>query len=81
MAGCQYLGPEFDPRTWRYTEAPTPYCGKKTIDGKNYCHDHYYVVYQKGSAVAGRKKEKIIEKEIAELAMKQEIDELEAYDG
>jgi hypothetical protein len=81
MAGCQYLGAEFDPRTWRYTEAPTPYCGKKTIDGKNYCHDHYYVVYQKGTAIAGRKKEKIIEKEIAELAMKQEIDELEAYDG
>jgi hypothetical protein len=81
MSGCQYLGAEFDPRTWRYTEAPTPYCGKKTIDGKNYCHDHYYVVYQKGTAIAGRKKEKIIEKEIAELAMKQEIDELEAYDG
>ncbi len=81
MAECQYLGPEFDPRTWRYTEAPTPYCGKKTIEGKHYCHDHYYVVYQKGTAIAGRRKEKAIEKEIAEIAMKQEIDELEAYDG
>jgi hypothetical protein len=77
MQGCQYLGPEFDPRTWRYTEAPTPYCGCKTIAGKNYCAEHYYVVYKKGTAIAGRRKEKAIEQEIEELKRLQEIEEME----
>jgi hypothetical protein len=79
--GCQYLGPEFDARKWKYTEAPTPYCGKPTVQGKSYCHDHYYVVYQKGTAIAGRRKEKIIEKEIEDLKKLQEIDDMEAYDA
>jgi len=77
MSGCQYLGPEYDPRKHR---GATPYCGQTTIEGKNYCHEHYYVVYQKGSAVAGKRKEKAIEAEIEALKKQQEIDEVEAYE-
>ncbi len=80
MCGCQYLGPEFDPRTWDYNSNPTPYCGKPVITGKSYCHDHYYVVYKRGTAIAGRKKEKEIDQEIEELKKQQEIDEMESYD-
>lgn len=76
MAECQYIGPEQDPR-----KGPIHYCGARTLEGKSYCGDHYYRVYQKGTAIAGKKKEKAIEQEIAELAAKQEIDEMEAYDG
>lgn len=77
MTGCQYLGPEFDARTWDYFNKPTPYCGCKTIEGKSYCGDHYWVVYKKGSATAGRRNEKAIEQEIQELKKQQEIDEVE----
>jgi hypothetical protein len=73
MAECQYIGPEQDPlRDW-----PIKYCGCKTIEGKSYCGDHYWVVYKKGSASAGRRNEKAIELEIAELKRQQEVDELE----
>jgi len=74
MGQCQCLGPEYDPRKHR---GETPYCGQATIEGKSYCHDHYYVVYQKGSAIAGKRKEKQIENEIEELKRLQEIDEME----
>ncbi len=79
MCGCQYLGPEFDARTWDYFNKPTPYCGRKTVEGKSYCHEHYYVVYQRGTAVAGRRKEKAIDQEIEALKRQQEIDEMESY--
>jgi hypothetical protein len=52
-------------------------CGKKTLSGKVYCEEHYYVVYKKGSASAGRRAEKEVEKEIAELKRQQEIEEIE----
>lgn len=77
MGACTYLGPEFDPRTHNYMTSPTPYCGCQTLEGKNYCADHYYVVYKKGSAFAGRKAEKAIEAEIAELKRAQELEEIE----
>ena len=72
MCGCQWIGPDQDPR-----KGPINYCGKPTLEGKSYCHDHYYVVYQKGTAVAGRRKEKAIEKEIEELKRAQELEEIE----
>jgi len=75
--GCQYLGPEFDARTWDYFNKPTPYCGCKKVIGKNYCAEHYYVVYKKGTSVNGKRKEKEIDKEIAELKRQQEIEEIE----
>ena len=74
--GCQYLGPEFDVRTWDYFNNPTPYCGCRTVPGKNYCAEHYYVVYKKGTSVNGKRKEKEIDKEIAELKRQQEIEEI-----
>jgi len=74
---CQYLGPEYDPRTHK---GETPYCGAQTLTGKSYCGEHYHKVYQKGSATAGKRKEKAIEAEIAELALAQEIDELESFE-
>ena len=74
MAGCQYLGPEYDPHRHR---GATPFCGAETIQGKNYCHEHYYVVYKKGTAVHGKKREKAVDKEIAELKRQQELEEIE----
>ncbi len=72
MSGCQYLGPEQDPR-----KGPVQYCGAKTIEGKSYCHEHYYVVYKKGTSVNGKRREKEVEKEIEELRRQQEIEEIE----
>ena len=71
MSGCQYLGPEYDPRKHK---GATPYCGKPTVEGKSYCHEHYYVVYQKGTSVNGRRREKAVEKEIEELRKQQEME-------
>lgn len=76
MGQCTYLGPEYDPRTWDYTKAPTPYCGCETLEGKNYCKDHYWVVYAKGTSVNGRRKEKAIDDEIAALKKQQELEEV-----
>ena len=70
--GCQYIGPEQDPR-----KGPITYCGCKTLEGKAYCADHYYVVYAKGTSVNGKRKERAIDKEIAELKHQQEIEEIE----
>lgn len=77
MTTCTYLGPDYDSRTWDYTLKPTPYCGCQALQGKNYCADHYYVVYKKGTAYAGKKAEKAIDAEIAELKRQQELDTLE----
>jgi hypothetical protein len=74
MSGCQYLGPEYDAHRHR---GPTPFCGAVTISGKSYCHDHYYVVYKRGTSVNGRRREKEVEKEIAELKRQQELEEIE----
>jgi hypothetical protein len=68
--GCQFIGPEQDP----HRDYPLKQCGAPVIEGKSYCHDHYWRVYQKGSAVAGRRKEKVIEQEINELKRLQELD-------
>jgi len=34
--GCQWIGPEQDPR-----DGPVTYCGCKVIPGKAYCPEHY----------------------------------------
>lgn len=75
METCGYLGPEFDPRKWDYFNKPTPYCGKPTLRGKHYCADHYGIMYQQGSAIAGKRAAKALEKEIAEVKrIEQEMD-------
>lgn len=73
MTGCQYIGPDQDP----LNHHPIKYCGAKAIEGKSYCGDHYWVVYRKGSATAGRRREKEIEQEIEQLKLQQEIEEME----
>ena len=73
MSGCQYLGPEYDAHRHR---GPTPFCGAETIEGKSYCHEHYYVVYKKGSSNL-KNNTKAIEAEIAELKRLQEIEEID----
>jgi hypothetical protein len=70
MTGCQYIGPE-------QTNWPFTMCGCQTLQGKAYCGDHYWTVYKKGTAIAGRRNEKAIDAEIEELKRQQEIDELE----
>lgn len=53
--GCQYLGPDYDPRTHK---GPTPYCGCKELVGDSvYCSEHYALMYVKGSALRKRKKD------------------------
>lgn len=71
--GCQYIGPEQDP----LRDYPIMMCGCKTLEKKAYCADHYWVVYNKGTSVNGKRKSKAIEKEIEELAKEAELEELE----
>ncbi len=68
---CQYIGPDQDP----LKHSPIKYCGAGVIEGKSYCHDHYWVVYKKGTSVSGKKKERAIEAEIAALKAAQENDD------
>ncbi len=68
--GCQYIGPE-------QTEWPYTYCGCKTLTGKVYCADHYHRVYAGGTSVNGKRRERAVEAEIAELKRQQEIEEIE----
>ena len=77
MQGCQFIGADQDP----LKHYPVQYCGAKVIEGKNYCGDHYWRVYQRGTAIAGRKKERAIDQEIAALKQQQELDEVEAYES
>ena len=73
FTGCQWLGREQDPRT----DWPIKYCNKRVIGGTAYCEDHYWKVYKKGSATAGRRREKEIDSEIADLRKHQELEEIE----
>jgi hypothetical protein len=52
-------------------------CGCQSLTGKVYCGDHYWRVYKKGTAIAGRTAEKAVEKEIAELKAQQELEDAE----
>ncbi len=73
---CQWIGPDQDPR-----KGPIQYCCAPVIAGKSYCGDHYWRVYKRGTALAGKKKEKAIDAEIADLKRQQELDELEEQNG
>jgi hypothetical protein len=52
-------------------------CGAKTLEGKSYCHEHYYVVYKKGSSNL-KNNTKAIEAEIADIELQKLIAEQEA---
>jgi hypothetical protein len=73
MQGCQWVGPEQDP-----LRAPLVYCGCKTLwPGRSYCEEHVWRVYQKGTAQGMSRKNKAIEKELAELKRLEEIADYE----
>jgi hypothetical protein len=56
--GCQYLGPDYDPRDRQQRTQPTPYCGCKSLVGTSvYCAEHYPKMYQKGTALRRRAKD------------------------
>lgn len=48
-------------------------CGALPIAGKHYCAEHYARAYVKGSALRGKKKARAIEKDLAEVALKDQI--------
>jgi hypothetical protein len=67
--GCEYIGAE-------QTQWPYIKCGCQTLSGQVYCGDHYWKVYQKGSAIAGRTREKAVDREIEELKRLQDLEDL-----
>ncbi len=69
MAGCQWVGAEQDPQ-----RGPLQFCGRTPLwPGRSYCEDHVWQVYKKGSAVGQSRKNRAIEKELAELRRLEEI--------
>lgn len=70
--GCQWIGPEQDP----LRDYPIKYCGCQTLAGKSYCGEHYWKVYARGTAIAGRRNERAIDAEIEELKRLQELEDL-----
>jgi hypothetical protein len=48
-------------------------CGADPITGKHYCAEHYARAYVKGSALRGKKKARAIEKDLADVALKDQI--------
>ena len=67
--GCQYIGPE-------QKEWPYKMCGCKPFPGRVYCEDHIWVVYKKGTSTGNKRKIKEIEKELAEIKLIEEVEEI-----
>ena len=67
---CQYIGPESTVFT----------CKCNAIIGKNYCEEHFGIVYQKGTARRKRHKEvkKVDMARLIESLMNEAVQELEA---
>jgi hypothetical protein len=69
MQGCQWVGAEQDPQ-----RAPLQFCGCLPLwPGRSYCEEHVWRVYQKGTAAGQSRKNKAIERELAELKRLEEI--------
>ena len=63
MAGCQWVSPEQDPQ-----RGPLLFCGGGPLwPGRSYCEEHVWRVYQKGTSVGTKRKNRAIEAELAEL--------------
>ena len=60
--GCQYMGPNQDPRE------PVQYCGKPNLKGKSYCEEHYSLMYQTGTATSKKRSAAIVAKKQHEWA-------------
>jgi hypothetical protein len=59
--GCQWYGDR------------TTICGASPLAGRNYCSEHDARAYVKGSALRGKKKVRAIEKDLADIALKDQI--------
>ena len=69
---CQYIGADQDPlRNW-----PIKMCGCKTFPGRSYCEDHLWLVYKKGTSSGNKRKIAAIEKELAEIKLIEEVEEI-----
>jgi len=68
-AGCQYIGPE-------QKEYPFKMCGCKPFPGRVYCEDHIWTVYKKGTSSGNKRKIAAIEKELAEIKLIEEVEEI-----
>ncbi len=66
--GCQWIGDH------------DHVCGEKVLTGKFYCTEHYDRMYVRGSALAGKRKAKALEKEIREAEMAKLIEEQQEDD-
>ena len=47
-ANCLWIGSD-------QKNAPFKFCGHETVPGKNYCEEHLWQVYQKGTAIRRKK--------------------------
>lgn len=65
--GCQWIGPE-------QQHYPFKMCGCTVFPGKNYCEDHVWQVYRKGTSQGNKRKIKEIERELAEVKQLEEMD-------
>ena len=69
MEGCQYIGPE-------QVNHPFTMCGCKPFPGRVYCEEHVWIVYKKGTSIGNKRKIKEIEKELAEIKLIEEVEEI-----
>ena len=69
MEGCQYIGPE-------QVNHPFTMCGCKPFPGRVYCEEHVWIVYKKGTSLGNKRKIKEIEKELAEIKLIEEVEEI-----
>ena len=70
---CQWIGADQDPlRDW-----PIKMCCRPVFPGRNYCEEHLWRVYQKGTSIGNRRKIKEIEKELARVKELEEIGNLD----
>lgn len=76
IEGCQWtgLGERPDYRTY---QGELTACGCPVVEGSSWCHKHYWKAYKRGTAATGKRREKAIDREIAELQWLEEMRSLE----
>jgi len=72
--GCQWIDPEQDPQK----VLKVHYCGARPLwPGRSYCEEHVWRVYQKGTAIGMTRRNREIERELAELKKLMETQDAE----
>ena len=61
--GCQYIGPDQDPR-----RDVIKMCGHTVLKGKAYCGEHYNIVYGAGTALTKKRSAAVVAKKQHEWA-------------